>query len=48
MSGGQCEPTAYSLRIYGRSGGVAKAQVKPATPVCEHGTLQMSVYQYGK
>ena len=47
-AGKQCEPTSYWLRVYGRTGGFAKAPVKPATPVCEHGSLQMSVYQFGK
>ena len=47
-SGRQCEPTAVTVRLTGPTGGVAKALVKPATPVCEHGTLQMSVYQPGK
>jgi hypothetical protein len=48
VSGSQCEPTAYTLRIYAPNGGFLKAPIKPATPVCEHGTLQMSVYGYGK
>jgi hypothetical protein len=47
VSGRKCEPTAYTLRVYGRIG-VAKAPIKPVTPVCEHGSLQMSVYQRGK
>jgi hypothetical protein len=46
--GRQCEPKAYMLRIYAPSAGVVKALVRPATPVCEHGTLQMSVYGYGR
>lgn len=48
VSGNQCEPTAYTLRITAPNGGTLKAPIKPATPVCEHGTLQMSVYGYGR
>jgi hypothetical protein len=44
----QCEPTAYSLHVSGRSGGVAKAPITPPTPVCEHGQLQLTAYQRGK
>jgi hypothetical protein len=47
-SGKQCEPTAYTLRISAPNGGTLKAPIKPVTPVCEHGTLQMSVYGYGR
>jgi Protein of unknown function (DUF4232) len=45
VSGRQCEPTSYWLRVTARGGGTTKAPVKPPTPVCEHGTLQMTVYQ---
>lgn len=48
VAGRNCEPTAYWLRVYGRSGGYAKVPIKPPTPVCEHGSLQMSVYQLGR
>jgi hypothetical protein len=45
VSGRQCEPKSYWLRVTARGGGTTKAAVKPPTPVCEHGTLQMTVYQ---
>jgi hypothetical protein len=44
----QCEPTAYSLHVTGRTGGLAKLPIKPPTPVCEHGQLQLSVYGPGR
>jgi hypothetical protein len=47
-SGRQCEPTAYWLKVTGRSGGSVKLRIRPATPVCEHGGLQLSVYQPGR
>jgi Protein of unknown function (DUF4232) len=45
VSGTRCEPVSYWVRITAPGGGVTKASIKPATPVCEHGTLQMTVYQ---
>ena len=45
VSGRRCEPVSYWLRLTAPGGGVTKAAVRPATPVCEHGTLQMTVYQ---
>jgi hypothetical protein len=45
VSGRRCEPVSYWLRVTAPGGGVTKGSIKPATPVCEHGTLQMSVYQ---
>lgn len=47
VAGRQCEPTAYWLHVYGRTG-FAKVRIRPATPVCEHGQLQLTVYQRGK
>jgi hypothetical protein len=49
-SGKQCEPTAYSVRISvpPRDAGTVPAAVKPPTPVCVHGTLQVSVLVAGK
>lgn len=41
----QCEPTAYWLHVSGQSGGSFKVAIKPPTPVCEHGTLQLTAYQ---
>jgi hypothetical protein len=40
----RCEPVAYRLRVGGR-GGVVAVPVVPPTSVCEHGTLQFSVYR---
>ena len=49
VSGRQCEPTAYRVRISvpPRRTGTVLAAVKPATPVCVHGTLQVSVLVAG-
>ncbi len=44
----QCEPKSYWLYLTGRSGGLAKLPIKPPTPVCEHGQLQLSVYGPGR
>jgi hypothetical protein len=40
---GRCEKTAYKLRVKPSGGGAVVVPVEPATPVCEHGTLQVSV-----
>jgi hypothetical protein len=32
------------MRVTARGGAVTKVAIKPPTPVCEHGTLQMSAY----
>jgi hypothetical protein len=42
---GQCEPKAYRLRVTARGGGTTTVAVKPATPVCEHGSLSFSNYK---
>lgn len=43
VAGGQCEPTAYRVRVTTPPGGGSLlAPVTPPTPVCEHGTLQLS------
>jgi len=44
---GQCEPTAYSLRVTAPGGGSLKAKVTPPTPVCEHGALSFSLLRAG-
>jgi hypothetical protein len=44
----QCEPRAFWLHLAGRTGGLAEVPVRPATPVCEHGQLQLSVYSPGR
>ena len=41
---GQCEPTAYHLRVSLRAGGTTSVKVSPPTPVCEHGQLSFSAY----
>jgi hypothetical protein len=39
----QCEPTAYRVRVTPPpGGGTLVAPVTPPTPVCEHGSLQLS------
>jgi hypothetical protein len=40
---GQCEPTAYRLRVTPPpGGGLVVVPVTPPTPVCEHGTIVLS------
>jgi hypothetical protein len=43
---GQCEPTSYTLLVRPNGGGSLKATIKPATPVCEHGTLSFTVFRH--
>ena len=43
-STGACEPTAYKLRVTPSGGGSFIVPVSPATPVCEHGGLHISVF----
>lgn len=44
VAGRNCERTAYFMRVTLPPGGASfLAPIKPATPVCEHGTLQLSV-----
>jgi hypothetical protein len=38
-----CEPTAHWLRVSPEGGGALVVPVTPPTPVCEHGTMQVSV-----
>ena len=40
---GACEQTAYKLRVTMPGGGTVLAPIAPATPVCEHGAMQLSV-----
>jgi hypothetical protein len=42
--GPQCEPKAYRLRVGARGGGTTVVPIKPPTPVCEHGQLQLTTY----
>jgi uncharacterized protein DUF4232 len=48
VSGRLCEPTAYRLRVAARGGGATVVPIRPPTPVCEHGTLFVSVYVAGR
>ena len=41
---GRCEPLAYWFRVRAQGGGVTTVPVKPATSVCEHGTLSFTAY----
>jgi hypothetical protein len=41
---GQCEKTAYSLRVTPKGGGSTIVKITPPTPVCEHGQLSFSAY----
>ncbi len=40
---GQCERTAYWLRVGPTGGGTLRAPIQPPTPVCEHGSMTWSV-----
>jgi Protein of unknown function (DUF4232) len=44
---GQCERTAYELRVTPSGGGAVVVPVSPATPVCEHGSLQLTSFTRG-
>jgi hypothetical protein len=41
---GRCEPVAHFFRAAAPGGGTTKTDVKPPTPVCEHGRLLFSAY----
>jgi hypothetical protein len=43
-----CEPTAHAIRVTAPGGGSALLPLKPATPVCEHGGMQLSAWVAGK
>jgi Protein of unknown function (DUF4232) len=47
VSGRACEPTAYRLRVAPSGGGSVVVPISPATPVCEHGSLQIGVFTRG-
>ncbi len=42
--GRPCEQKAYKLRVAPSGGGSVVVPIAPATPVCEHGSLQLSVF----
>jgi Protein of unknown function (DUF4232) len=44
VSGRACERTAYKLRVAPSGGGSVVVPISPATPVCEHGGLQITVF----
>lgn len=44
VSGRACERTAYKLRVAPSGGGSLVVPISPATPVCEHGGLQITVF----
>jgi hypothetical protein len=48
VAGRQCEPTAYKLRVAARGGGSTVVPIVKPTPVCEHGSLSVSVYVAGR
>jgi hypothetical protein len=41
---GPCEKTSYQLLVARSGGGTLVVPITPATPVCEHGSLQLSVF----
>jgi uncharacterized protein DUF4232 len=48
VSGRLCEPTAYKLRVSARGGGTTVVPIVKPTPVCEHGSLFVSLYVAGR
>jgi hypothetical protein len=44
VAGKQCEPTAYKLRVTPSGGGSVVVPISPPTPVCEHGSLQLTSF----
>jgi hypothetical protein len=47
VTGQACEHTAYKLRVAPSGGGSVIVPISPATPVCEHGGLQITVFTRG-
>jgi hypothetical protein len=47
VSGGQCERTAYKLRVSPSGGSSVVVPILPPTPVCEHGGLQLTSFTRG-
>jgi hypothetical protein len=45
--GNQCERTAYKLRVTPSGGGSVVVPISPPTPVCEHGSLQLTSFTRG-
>ena len=44
VTGGPCELTAARLRVSPAGGGSLTVAVSPPTPVCEHGSLQLTAF----
>jgi hypothetical protein len=44
VAGRQCERTAFKLRVGARGGGSTIVPIRPATAVCEHGSMSWSLY----
>ena len=44
QTSGPCEKTASKLRVAPSGGGTVVVAINPPTPVCEHGSLQLSVF----
>jgi Protein of unknown function (DUF4232) len=42
-----CEPTAHKLRVAPAGGGTVVVPISPPTPVCEHGSLQLTNFVAG-
>jgi hypothetical protein len=40
----RCEPIAYWFRVTAQGGGTTRVPVRPATSVCEHGSLSFDAY----
>jgi hypothetical protein len=43
-----CEPTAHAVRVKAPGGGTALLPMRPPTPVCEHGGMQLSAWVAGR
>ena len=47
-SGRLCEPTAFKLRVSAHGGGSTLVPIVRPTPVCEHGSMFVSLYVAGR
>jgi hypothetical protein len=47
VSAKACERTAYTLRVAPSGGGTVVVPISPPTPVCEHGSLQLTSFVRG-
>ena len=43
---GACQPVAHTFQLNAEGGGVTEAPIKPATSVCEQGTLHFEAFGY--